>query len=56
MESADAVRSPDGSNDDAARLRGVFAIRASASIGVVPKVLLSQHARFVYYQSLTEIS
>jgi hypothetical protein len=56
MESGDAGRTPDRSNEDAARPRGVFAFRPLAMIGGGAEGLLLRGARFVYYQSLTEIS
>jgi hypothetical protein len=56
MESGDAGRTPIRLIEDAARLRGVFAIRPSAKAGGPQADRLLRHPRFVYYQSLTEIS
>jgi hypothetical protein len=56
MESGDAGRTPDGMIEDAARLRGVFAIRPSSTAFDDAHDWLLRRPRFVYYQSLTEIS
>jgi hypothetical protein len=56
MESGDAAWHHDRSIQDAALLRGVFAIRAFKAAIHGQMGMLFRRIRFVYYQSLTEIS
>jgi hypothetical protein len=56
MESGDAGRTTKEGIEDAARPRGVFAIRPMAGVDGPTEDRLLRRTRFVYYQSLTEIS